>query len=361
MKKIIIAVIIIFVSLSTCYSGQFETRIKSLLESTLGEIFKYESSTIDESGLVCIKAALKQNPEKKVILWANSSADLLIIGSVYNRQGEDLTIKEYNEMGGLPSPTPAKPIDSETIDKMQRNMQVMSELRKPKETQSDQIDSLRKVRAMFKDPEKFDALYKEILEKANRDAAKSDERIAKRHVTDPELIDWLKSEEIGTVNLYEDINFKNTVYIFSSEDCRFCDDVKKTIKGNLDKFKEKQVAVKWIPVVSNNTEEQIKKAALIIQEGLDLDPKKKYKVTEQSLKKAGINTVFFKSSFESHKVPVVLWASKAGIESISGFPSNKFTEIFIDTVANKGTIAEFVKNAIRLKKAGSRGNIRSCL
>ena len=351
MKKMV-SILCMFLTIficSICSANPFEDRIKNLVEKNVGQLFLYESSNIDENGLVCIHASARLDPKRKVILWANSSADLLIMGSVFDRQGNDLTLKEYNKVGGVSFS--AKPASIETINDMQRNMSIINELRKDKDTQEDRLTSLAKVRSMYKNPEEFDALYNQIQGEVKQKVDKSDKRIVERLVKDPELKDWLNGGKLGIIDQYESTNPKNTIYILSSVGCHFCKEAQNTIIANIDTLKEKQVAIKWVPVVNTNTEDQIKKAALTIQQqDFDIDPTKSYTVTEESLKKAESNTIFFKSSFKDHRVPVVFWESSKGIQSIAGFPTMKFAKAFIDTVSEKGTIDHFVNNALLLNK-----------
>ncbi|WP_155326350.1 hypothetical protein [Desulfosarcina ovata] len=235
-------------------------------------------------------------------------------------------------------------MEAEGIEEMMRNMQIMNEAseasRTPK-TPQEKIRKLKNMRAMFEDPSEFDDLYNQVRVQAEREAANSD-RVAVRRVSDERFLSLLKNERIGLFNQYEAETPLNTVYIFSTTTCPMARKARETLGQNIDLLKEKGVSVKWIMIAPGATERELKEASLVIEKGFNPDPAVKHVIMVETVQKVIFNTAFYKEAFDSEFVPIVIWRSADGVESILGFPEDLFLEPFVKTVKDKGTIRDFI-------------------
>lgn len=341
--RIFVAVAAIFTVISVCHAqppGAFEKRVKTLVDSALGGMFQYESCAIDETGLIRIKVTAAADPAKKMVFWAPSSADLLIIGSVYNRSGQDLTIERYSQDIGK-MPYKPEPPNSGNIEDMKRNIAILNATVQPATTPEEKLQRLHHVRSMFEDPKDFDDIYTQLRASVDKEALTSD-RVVHRKIEDEKFMSKLTGSSLGAVDQYKNSDPVNTLYIFFSLNCQFSNQAHKQLTSDLDKLKASNVAVKWVPVVLDKSEVALKKAALALEKGFEPDLKTQHTVSEASIQKVVENTDFFTIAFELPNVPIVVWLSENGIESISGYPSRAFDDVFIDIVANRGSVADLL-------------------
>ena len=352
MKRVFIVVLTLLWMGGAAHSETFEDRCQRLIESSLGGVFRYESSNIDESGFICVTASVVEDPQSKVILWTTPAADHLVIGSVYDGQGRDLTVERYKKMVG-PLPYTPQPLGADGIEPMMRNMQIMGAASQKAATHQEKIENLWDIRAMFDDPGDFDALYDQVRARAEREAATSD-RVAARKVSDERFLSLLRDERIGLVDPYGIQDPLNTVYIFSTTACPMAGKARAALDSNIDLLKNSRVAVKWIMIAPGATERELKEASLVIEKGFHPDPAVRHVIPEETVQKAVFNTAFYREAFDSDFVPIVVWRGKGGVASILGFPEDRFVEPFIETVREKGNIRDFIFESYR-KLTAERG------
>jgi len=140
----------------------------------------------------------------------------------------------------------------------------------------------------------------------------------------------------ATIELGYTLDPVNNLYVFFDPMCSNCQSIKTQLINQSKLYSEHKVNVQIIPVCATK-EGRIKAVHLYVD---DPDYLEASVLDIQTF--VNLNTELYRTSFENIGTPLVVWQTEKGFEVLKGFPSQSTNNAFLETVARKKGVANWM-------------------